>query len=330
VSRVLGRSGIKVSDMGFGCWAIGGPFFSGGAAIGWGPADDRESAGAIGRALEEGITFFDTADVYGAGHSEQVLGRALRSHRDEVVIATKFGFTFDSERQEVTGQDASPGYVRRACEASLWRLGTDRIDLYQLHIGDLPVSAALDVAASLEDLAADGLIRAYGWSTDDPQAAGAFSTGPHCAAVQHDLNALTDTPEMLAVCAELDLASVNRCPLAMGLLTGKYGPGTQLPADDVRTAQSWVGYFAGGRPAPKWLARLEAVREVLCAGGSRPLSAGALGWLLARSPRCVPIPGARTPAQAEQNAAALTLGPLSPDEMREIARLLAACDAGVS
>src|ERR1700728_3214889 len=138
MGRVLGRSGIEVSEIGFGCWAIGGPFTGDGRPNGWGESDDSESAAAIRRALELGITFFDTADFYGAGHSEEVLGKALAGHRDEVVIATKFGYTFDTGRRENTGEDASPAYIRRACLASLRRLGTDRIDLHQLHLQDLP------------------------------------------------------------------------------------------------------------------------------------------------------------------------------------------------
>ncbi len=138
MGRVLGRGGIEVSEVGFGCWAIGGPAISDGMADGWGDVDDEESVAALRRGLELGVTFFDTADVYGAGHSEQVLGRALAGHRDEVVIATKFGYTFDAGRRVIAGEDTSPGYIRRACQASLRRLGTDRIDLYQLHVGDLP------------------------------------------------------------------------------------------------------------------------------------------------------------------------------------------------
>jgi aryl-alcohol dehydrogenase-like predicted oxidoreductase len=237
------------------------------------------------------------------------------------VIATKFGYTFDSGRRVITGADATPAYIRRACRASLSRLGTDRIDLYQLHLGDLPVARALEVAGTLEELVTDGLIRGYGWSTDDPRRAAAFADGAHCVAVQHELNVLADAPAMLSVCEARDLASVNRGPLAMGLLTGKYGPASQLPSDDVRAAQPWVGYFDGTRPAPAWLNRLEAVREVL-AGGGRTLAQGALCWLLARSPRTVPIPGIRTTDQAEQNAAALRLGPLTSAEMDQIARLL--------
>jgi aryl-alcohol dehydrogenase-like predicted oxidoreductase len=321
MGRVLGRSGIEVSEIGFGCWAIGGPFTLDGRPDGWGVVDDDESVAAVRRALELGVTFFDTADVYGAGHSERVLGRALAGHRDGVVIATKFGFTFDPDQRAITGQDATAAYIRRACRASLRRLGTDWIDLYQLHLGDLPAAQAQEMAGTLEELVAGGLIRGYGWSTDDPHRAAAFAGGAHCAAIQHELNVLADAPAMLAVCDSFGLASVNRSPLAMGLLTGKYGPASQLPPDDVRANQPWVGYFTGGRPAPAWLARLDALREVLT-GGGRTLAQGALGWLLACSPRTVPIPGIRTAAQAEQNAAALRSGPLLPAEMDQIARLL--------
>jgi aryl-alcohol dehydrogenase-like predicted oxidoreductase len=322
MGRILGRSSIEVSDIGCGCWAIGGSFTMDGRPDGWGDADDNESVAALRRALELGITLFDTADVYGTGHSEEVLGRALAGHRDEVVLATKFGYTFDTGQRAITGQDASPGYIRQACQASLRRLGTDRIDLYQLHIGDLPAAQAPEVLSTLEQLVAEGLIRAYGWSTDDPQRAAVFADGAHCAAIQHELNVLADAPDMLAVCDSFDLASINRSPLAMGLLSGKYGPSTRLPADDVRAAQPWVDYFADGRPAPQWLARLDAIREVL-AGGGRLLAQGALCWLLARSPRTVPIPGIRTVRQAEQNAATLALAPMPPAEVTQIAQLLA-------
>lgn len=323
MSRFLGRSGIHVSEIGFGCWAIGGPFTFYGRPDGWGEVDDDESVAAVRRALELGVTFFDTADVYGTGRSEQVLGRALAGHRDEAVIATKFGYTFDVGQRAVTGEDVSPEYIRQACRASLRRLGTDRIDLYQLHVGDLPSERAKGVTATLEELVAEGLIRGYGWSTDDPERASVFAAGEHCAAVQHELNLFAGSPEMLAACDNFHLASINRSPLAMGLLTGKYPAGSRLPADDVRAAQPWVSYFSDGRPAPRLLSRLDAVREVLTDGG-RNLAQGALCWLLARSPRTVPIPGTRAVSQAVQNAAALRFGPLSADQMTEIAGLLSA------
>jgi aryl-alcohol dehydrogenase-like predicted oxidoreductase len=321
MGRVLGRSGIEVSDIGFGCWAIGGPVTMNGEPDGWGAVDDDESAAAIRRALELGITFFDTADVYGAGHSEQVLGRALSGRRDDVVVATKFGYTFDPDLREITGENAAPDYIRRACRASLRRLRTDRIDVYQLHLGELPQAQAEEVAGVLDELVDGGLIRAYGWSTDDPEPAAALAGASQCAAIQHELNVLADAPAMLAVCDDWNLASINRTPLGMGLLTGKYGAGSRLPADDVRGSAPGVDYFAGGRPAPEWLARLDAVRDVLTSGG-RTLAQGALSWVLARSPRTVPIPGIRTVAQAEQNAAVLRQALLTPREMNEIAGLL--------
>jgi aryl-alcohol dehydrogenase-like predicted oxidoreductase len=326
LSRALGRSGIKVSDIGFGGWAIGGPMNHGTRSVGWTPSDDDESIAAVRRALDLGITFFDTADVYGAGHSELVLGQALAGHRDDVVIATKFGVTFDEQRRVYLGHDSSAGYVRSACEASLRRLGTDHIDVYQLHMGDLPITAALDVAEVLEQLVSAGLILAYGWSTDDVQRAAAFADGQACTAIQHEANVLSDAPDMFRLCEALDLASINRTPLAMGLLTGKFGPQSQLPADDLRAVLPWVEYFSAGRPAEPWLSRISAIRDVLTSGG-RTLAQGALCWLLARSPRTVPIPGTRTVAQAEENAGSISLGPLTPAEMAQVDEQLASLQA---
>jgi aryl-alcohol dehydrogenase-like predicted oxidoreductase len=284
--------------------------------VGWGQVDDAASLEALRRGLDLGITFFDTADAYGGGHSEQLLGRALAGLRDQVVIATKFGNVFDEETRQITGSDATPAYIRRACEASLRRLGTDYIDLYQFHIGDYPAEQAGQVRDTLEELVAAGKIRHYGWSTDDPARARVFAEGPHCTAVQHRLNVFDDNPAMIALLAELDLAGVNRGPLAMGLLTGKFSAGTQLPPDDVR--HGWD--LAGGREAER-LRNLEAVREVLTAGG-RSTAQGALGWLWARSAHTVPIPGFKTVGQVEDNAGALRHGPLSAAQMAEIERLL--------
>src|SRR6266545_6714224 len=142
VKRKLGRSGIEVSAMGLGCWAIGGPFWMGETPVGWGEVDDEESIRAIQRGMELGVNFFDTSDVYGTGHSERVLSRALVGRRDQVVIATKFGNTFDEATRQLTGGNGSPEYIRQACEASLRRLKTDYIDLYQFHRGDHPIAEA--------------------------------------------------------------------------------------------------------------------------------------------------------------------------------------------
>jgi len=321
--RQLGRSGVTVSALGMGCWAIGGPFHAGSQPLGWGRVDDAESTRTIRRAVELGVTFFDTADVYGAGHSERVLGAALKGRRDEVTISTKWGNTFDEDTRQMGGEDGSPGYLRRGVRESLRRLGTDHIDLYLLHLNDLPVPQALELVPVLDDLVTDGLIRAYGWSTDFPERARAFAeAGKHCAAIQHDLSVLRSAGGLPEICEEYDLASINRGPLAMGLLTGKYTGSSRLAEDDIRgLTPDWMTFFRDGRPVPEWLDRVAAVREVLTAGG-RTLAQGALGWLWARSPRAVPIPGCRTVAQIEENAAALRTGPLSAEEFAEVEQLL--------
>jgi len=322
-TRRLGRSGIQVSAMGLGCWAIGGPFWAGDDAAGWGEVDDNESIRAIHRALHLGVNFFDTADVYGTGHSERVLGRALTDHRDRVVIATKFGNTFEETTRQITGSDASPEYIRQACEASLQRLNTDYIDLYQFHLNDYDPNQAGAVRDVLEELVAEGKIRQYGWSTDFPERARVFAEGPNCTVVQHQMNVLDDAGPMIALCEQVDLASINRGPLAMGLLTGKYRADSKLTSDDVRGDKSpaWMKYFKDGRPNPEWLKKLDEIREILTSGG-RTLAQGALAWIWARSERTIPIPGFRTVAQVEENTAAMQFGPLSAEQMREIDTLL--------
>jgi aryl-alcohol dehydrogenase-like predicted oxidoreductase len=321
--RILGRSGIEVSAVGMCCWAIGGPYGSAdGEQYGWGVVDDAESTRAIRRAIDLGVNLFDTASSYGAGHSERMLGTAVRGRRDAVVIATKWGNTFEEATRIATGADASPAYARRSAEESLARLGTDYIDLYQLHIGNLPLSEALDLADTLETLKTEGKIRAYGWSTDDPDRAAEYAKATGVAAVQHDASVLRDTPEMFAVIEAAGLGSLIRGPLAMGLLTGKYHDGRTLPADDVRSQpMAWMTYFQGAAAAPQWLAHVDAVRAALTADG-RTLVQGALGWLWARSPAAVPIPGFRTVAQVEENAGAMTYGPLPADAFAEVERLL--------
>jgi aryl-alcohol dehydrogenase-like predicted oxidoreductase len=323
-NRTLGRSGIEVSALGFGCWAIGGEWQDpDGQPLGWGKVDDDESVRAIRRALDLGVTFFDTADTYGAGHSERVLGRALGKRRDDVVIATKWGNVFDEETRTLTGSDDSPEHARRALTASLARLGTDHIDLYQLHLNELDPERAAQLRDACEEFVSEGLIRAYGWSTDDPARAAVFAEGAHCAAVQHAVNVLEDTPEMFALCDELGLASINRGPLAMGLLTGKQRAGRALEAGDIRnTPPVWLAGFKQGAGADEnWVARVESLREVLASDG-RTLAQGALGWLWARSGRTIPIPGFRSVEQAEQNAGAIEKGPLTAGQLAEIDRIL--------
>ncbi len=323
MTRLLGRSGIPVSALGFGCWAIGGPFWDHGMPLGWGEVDDDESVRAIHAALDRGVTFFDTANVYGAGHSERILGRALAGRWDDVVIATKFGNLSDERTREVAGTDATPDGVLRQVFESLRRLGTDHIDLYQLHLNDFPTVAALELVPVLDDLVRRGHIRAYGWSTDYPDRATAFALASHSVtAIQHDFSVLVDSHEVLAVCERFDLASINRGPLAMGLLTGKYTESSQLAEDDVRgLSPEWMEYFKDGRPAPEFLARLDAVREVLRSGG-RTLAQGAIGYLWGRSDRTIPIPGCRNRAQVIENAGALDFGPLTKEQVDEVDGLL--------
>jgi aryl-alcohol dehydrogenase-like predicted oxidoreductase len=326
-TRVLGRSGIRVSAMGLGGWAIGGPFTFAGRPAGWGTVDDEESIRAVHAAVDHGITFFDTAANYGAGHSEKVLGRALADRRGDVVIATKFGHDVDERARAVSaydGDEATSDVAKRLrvdLTASLRRLGTDYIDVYQLHVGALERDRAVEVRDVLEELVAQGRIRTYGWSTNQADAMRDFA-GPGCGAVQLALSVLDRQEEyMLPVADELDLGAIVKSPLGMGLLTGKFTPEHTFPADDVRSAVEWHPGFRDGRPDPGYLDRVAAVREVLTSGG-RTLAQGALAWVWGRSPRTVPIPGFRTVAQVEENAGALEHGPLTPEQMDEVERIL--------
>lgn len=316
MQRTLGRSGIKVSAMGVGCWAIGGPFWKNGQPVGWGEVNDQESIQAIQRALDLGITLFDTAAVYGCGHSERILGKALASRRDQVLIATKFGQVFDEETRQVKGYDTSPEHIRQDCESSLRRLGTDRIDLYQLHVKDVDLDKAVIIRDTLEELVSKGRIRFYGWSTDSPERARLFAEGPHCAAIQQQLNIFDGNLETLAVCEEYNLASINRGPLNMGLLTGKFSAETQIPADDVRSRRPALQEDRNAR-----LLKLEKMRGILTEGG-RTLAQGALGWIWARSENTIPIPGFKTTQQVEENIAAMSFGALDPNQMERIQDVL--------
>ncbi|MBE0669073.1 MAG: aldo/keto reductase [Anaerolineales bacterium] len=306
-----------------GCWAIGGPFWEKGTPHGWGEVDDEESIRAIHRAMDLGINFFDTANVYGAGHSERVLARAFAGRRKDVVIATKFNAVFDEKTREVLGSDSTPEGIFKACEESLRRLNTDYIDLYQFHDNGFAADKAEPVRDALEALVAEGKIRAYGWSTDFADRAEVFAQGKHCTSIQLQLNVLDDNAAVIALCEKYNLAAINRGPLAMGLLTGKYTADVQPSADDVRGEKSpgWMKYFKDGKPSPEWLKKMEAVREILSSGG-RTLAQGALGWLWARSEQTLPIPGFRTVAQVEENCGALQFGPLSASQMQEIGKIL--------
>jgi aryl-alcohol dehydrogenase-like predicted oxidoreductase len=317
--RVLGRSGIQVSALGLGTARIGGLDWQRDDLIVRYRQEQVDAAiRAVHRALDLGIDFFDTADVYGGGHSERILGQALAGRRHRVVIATKFGEAFDEQPGLRMGEEPGPAYIRQACQASLRRLDTDYIDLYLFHIRDYDLARAGEVRDTLEELVDEGKIRYYGWSTDDLERARFFARGGHCTAIEHRLNMMMDAPDMLALCDEYDLASINRIPLAMGMLSGRWTASTQLPEDDWRSE-----FFE----VPEFLRDLETVRamgQVLTRDGRSHVQ-GALGWIWARSPRTVPVPGFRTVEQVEEDAGALRLGPISEEQMQEIRRLK--CDS---
>lgn len=315
--RSLGSDGTSVSALGMGCWAIGGPHSRQGSPVGWGVVNDEESKRALRKAYDLGVTFFDTADVYGCGHSERLIADALGDVREDIVIATKAGYTYEEETRLAPGENGDPAYIRWACEQSLRRLGTDHVDLLQFHLGGYDLGQAADVRAVMEDLVAEGKTRAIGWSTDDPERAAFFAESKHCKAIQQSYNIFGGNADTLALCEARGLASIVRGPLGMGLLTGKFNSDSTLPDDDVR--HGWD--FRSGSQAAS-LKRLDAIRDVLTSDG-RTLAQGALGWLWARSEAFVPIPGFKSVGQVEENAGAIDKGPLNAGQMQQIADILA-------
>ena len=295
--RVLGKTGIEVSAIGMGCWAIGGDA--------WGPVEDRDSLAAMERALELGVTFFDTADVYGRGHSEELVGRALKDRRDDVVIATKVGL-WDSHRDVSPNIYSDPALIIERCEASLRRLQTDRIDVYQCHLWwDENTEAFLEAFDRLKE---QGKIRFYGVSTNDAEHLRHFNQNATCDVCQFDYSILNRTPEqeLLPYCQEAGIGTIVRGPLRMGLLTGKFTLETTFPEGDVR--RRW--------PEEPWyresIEKVERLRSL--ADGNRRLSEIALRFVLNHPAVHVAIPGAKNPAQIEANAAAAD-GQLSSDDL---------------
>ena len=315
----------QTSALGIGTWAIGGPFTSNGRPAGWGAVDDDESIRMIHAAVDAGVRLFDTADVYGTGQSERVLGRALAqlpvSVRDEVLVATKFGNIFDETTRASGGHDVSPAYIRRASEGSLKRLGVESIDLLQMHDGAKTTGEAAAVVAVLEELVAEGKVRAFGTSVDVPDVIDTFGASQYGQSVQTQANVFGHNDAVLEAARRGDLAVLARTPLAMGLLTGKYDVTNRPPADDVRRDTPWWTYF-DDEAMSDWLKRLDAVRELLTTDG-RTLAQGCLSYLWALDSAIIPLPGARTVAQAQENAAALTFGPLPDSSVKEILALTA-------
>jgi len=314
-------NGETIPRLGFGCWAIGGPFWSDAFPVGWGDVDDNESKQAIAAAVDAGIRFFDTADVYGAGHSEKVVGEALKG-RNDIFIATKFGNHFNEENKQITGKSADRAYIRRAVQASLRRLQRDVIDLYQLHIGDLDDEQTKETQAALEELVKEGLIKAYGWSTDNLVDANQWLGGENFRSLQHNLNLFTPATDILAFVEKHNMLSINRAPLAMGMLGGTYKLNHAFGTDDVRSGAGthWRDKINNVRDEDDAQVRLEGIHELLKTGG-RTTAQGALGWIWAQSGIALPIPGFRTVAQAQENAGALEFGPLDVDTMQEIDQL---------
>jgi aryl-alcohol dehydrogenase-like predicted oxidoreductase len=323
--RQLGRSGLMVSALGVGTWALGGPFTFDGRDAGWGPVDDGLSIRALHTAIDHGVTLIDTAAAYGTGHSERVVGRAVAqldaTTRERMVVATKFGLVFDEESRSGAGNDISPASIRAECDASLRRLGVDAIDLYQLHGGADSVAAAEDVVAVCQELVSAGKIHWFGTSQDAPDVVETFARSPWCVSVQTQVNVFGWSKQILALAQEHDMAVLARSPLAMGLLSGRYGPDRRPARGDVRLDTPWWTYFDDDQ-IQHWVARLNTVRDLLTIDG-RSLIQGALGYLWALDPATIPLPGIRTPAQAEENAATLQLGPLPTAAANQITDLLA-------
>jgi len=326
LKRTLGKSKLEVSALGMGCWAIGGPWTwdqPGGTPYpaGWGTTDDEESIRAVHAALDMGVNFFDTAANYGAGHSEVVLGNALKGRRAQVVIATKFGHIVNEEKKIVYGDPVQIiKNVRTDVENSLRRLQTDHIDIYQLHAGDYDPKLALELQIILEELVSAGKIRWYGWSTDIVDSARAFAPGAHCTSIQFQLNAIFDNAAMRKVCADFDLAGINKDPLNKGVLTGKFNSTSTFPDNDIRFRLNFSN--------PEMAKRLQVVddiRDILTSNG-RTMAQGALAYIWALDERMVPIPGFKSVQQVKDNAGALEFGPLTEAQVKEIQMIVGKYD----
>ena len=318
LKRTLGKSNLEVSALGMGCWAIGGPWDWAQPGrepfpVGWGNTDDEESVRAVHAALDMGVDFFDTAANYGAGHSEVLLGRALKGKRDRVVIATKFGHIVNEQEKTVySAPDQILQNVRTDVENSLRRLQTDYIDIYQLHEGRYDPKLALELQVILEELVSAGKIRWYGWSTDVVDSARVFASGKHCTSIQFRLNAIYDNPGMRQVCADFNLAGINKDPLNKGFLTGKFNANTTFPKNDVRSDTDF-----SDPEIVKRLKIVDEIRDILTSNG-RTMAQGALAYIWALDERMVPIPGFKSVQQVAENAGAVKFGPLTDSQVKEI------------
>ncbi|MEJ5074029.1 aldo/keto reductase [Enterobacter ludwigii] len=308
--RYLGKSGLQVSALGLGCMGL---------SHGYGPATDtRQAIELIRNAVERGVTFFDTAEVYGPYLNEEVVGEALKPFRDRVVIATKFGFTFGADnKQQIL--NSRPEHIRQAVEGSLRRLKTDVIDLlYQHRVDpDVPIE---DVAGVVKDLIAEGKVKHFGLSEAGVQTLRRAHAVQPVAALQSEYSMWWREPEqdILSVLEELGIGFVPFSPLGKGFLTGAIKSGTTFGADDFR---SKVPRFA--------VEAIEANENLVIVLGELAAEKGvthaqiALAWLLAQKPWIVPIPGTTKLHRLEENLGAADIT-LSQDELRKIGLALEA------
>ena len=308
--RRLGKAGVWVSEIGFGAWGIGAD---------WGTVDDRESLAALHAAVDAGVTFFDTADVYGDGRSERLVGRLLRERSEQLVVATKFG-----RRVPLDVSNYTPENLHAWIERSRENLGVETVDLVQLHCLPWDTYYTPSVFEACAGLVEEGLVRAYGVSVEKVEEALKAIQFPGVATVQIIFNAFRQRPAELFFrqAVELDVGVIARVPLASGLLAGKFDKRTQFAADDHRAynrgGESFdVGETFSGVEFESGLEAVEELRPLAPAGAT--LAQLALRWILDFDAVSTVIPGAKTPEQARANAAAAELPPLDDETHAVIA-----------
>jgi aryl-alcohol dehydrogenase-like predicted oxidoreductase len=311
-ARALGRTGPTVSAQGLGCM---------GMSFAYGTPDHEEAVATIERALDLGVTFFDTADIYGFGHNEELVGKALAPRRDEVAIATKFGIHLDADTPGGRGVRGDADYVRQACDASLGRLGLDHIDLYYQHRPDVTVPIEETVGAMAE-LVTAGKVRHLGLSEASADTVRRAAAVHPIAALQSEWSLFSRDieAEIVPACRELGIGLVPYSPLGRGLLTGTVSSLDELADDDFRRTQP---RFQDGN-LDRNLAAVAVVRAVAAAHGATPGQV-ALAWLAAQGDDVVPIPGTKRRRYLEQNVAALDVV-LSDEDLSRLGALTAVGD----